>query len=64
VANLVLQIPISRRVRDDFTTWPLIRFGDYTVSSSYNMARKEKFFIDRSASGRGANSCTEEDIVF
>jgi hypothetical protein len=63
VANLVLQIPISQRGGDDVIAWPLTRFGDYTVSSAYNLARREKFFVDRSGSGGGANSCTEEDSV-
>lgn len=64
VANLVLQIPISRRGGDDFVSWPLTRFGDYTVSSAYNLAWRENFFVDRSGSGGDANSCIEEDSVF
>jgi hypothetical protein len=64
VANRVLQIPISRRGGEDFPSWPLTRFGDYTVSSAYNLARREKFFIDRSAKGGGTNSVIEADCIF
>ncbi|KAM0918766.1 hypothetical protein ACQ4PT_008665 [Festuca glaucescens] len=31
VANAVLQIPISRRGGSDFLSWPLTKFGDYSV---------------------------------
>jgi hypothetical protein len=44
--------------------WPLTHFGDYTVSSAYNLARKENFFIDRSGKGGGTNSVIEADCIF
>jgi hypothetical protein len=59
VANQVLQIPINRRVGEDFMSWPHTKFGDYTVRSAYNLARSEKFFLDRSMQGGGASSITE-----
>jgi hypothetical protein len=61
VANQVLQIPINRRVGEDFMSWPHTKFGDYTVRSAYNLARSEKFFLDRSMQGGGASSITEND---
>lgn len=64
VANSVLQIPISRRGGEDFVSWPFTRFCDYTVASAYNLARREKFFLDRSKRGGGASSCTEADKIF
>jgi ribonuclease HI len=64
IADQVLQIPISRRGGEDFVSWPFTRFSDYTVSSAYNLARKDKFFLDRSKQGGGANSGTEADSIF
>jgi hypothetical protein len=34
VANVVLQIPISRRGNNDFLSYPLTKYGDYSVRSS------------------------------
>jgi hypothetical protein len=64
VANNVLQVPISRRVGSDFMSWPYTKFGDYTVRSAYNLARSEKFFLDRSRQGGGANSAAATDAQF
>jgi hypothetical protein len=64
IADQVLQIPISRRGGEDFVSWPFTRFSDYTISSAYNLARKDKFFLDRSKQGGGANSATEADNIF
>jgi hypothetical protein len=62
--NLVLEIPISQRGGEDYVSWPYTRFSDYSVSLAYNLARKEKFFLDRSRQCGGTNSCIEEDSVF
>jgi hypothetical protein len=64
VANQVLQIQISRSVGVDFLSWPHTKFGEYTVRSAYNLARSEKFFLDRSKQGGGASSGSESDAQF
>jgi ribonuclease HI len=63
IATRILQIPVSRRGGDDFLSWPHTKFGDYTVASAYNLARTEKFFLDRSRSGGGTSSATAADTV-
>jgi hypothetical protein len=60
VAEQVLQIPISRRVGEDFISWPYTKFGDYTVRSGYNLARTEKFYTQRSKKGGGVNSAVQD----
>ena len=64
VANQILQIPISRRVSEDFMSWPFTRFGEYSVASAYNLARTEKFYMDRSKQGGGSSSTTADECVF
>jgi hypothetical protein len=44
LANIILNIPISRRGGTDFVSWPYDKFGTYT--SAYNLARTV-FFFDR-----------------
>ena len=56
-----LQIHISRRAGADFVFWPFTKFGDYTVRSAYNLARYEKFQIERSKPGNGVNSAVQDD---
>jgi hypothetical protein len=63
VANAVLKIPISRRGGNDFLSWPLTKFGDYSVRSAYQLARTENFFVDRSRAGGGAASTLQDDSV-
>jgi hypothetical protein len=38
IANLVLQIPISRRGGEDFLSWPPTKYGEYSVRSAYHLA--------------------------
>jgi hypothetical protein len=64
VADRILQIAVSQRGGEDFLSWPHTKFADYTVASAYNLARSDKFFIERSRRGSGANSGTEADSVF
>jgi hypothetical protein len=61
VANAVLQIPISRRGGNDFLSWPLTKYGDYSVRSAYQLARTQSFFVAQSKGGRGAPSTLEDD---
>jgi hypothetical protein len=63
IATWILQIPVSRRGGDDFLSWPHTKFGDYTVASVYNLARTNKFFLDRSRSGGKTSSTTAADSV-
>jgi hypothetical protein len=44
VANQVLQIPISRRVGEDFMSWPYTKFGDYTLLTTWQY-QKNSFWI-------------------
>jgi ribonuclease HI len=64
VANRVLEIPISRRGGDDFLSWPLTKYGEYTVRSAYHLARNEKFFLDQSKKGRGSHSALQDDSAY
>ena len=41
VANLILQILISRLGGEDFLSWPFGRLGIYTVRSAYQLARSK-----------------------
>jgi hypothetical protein len=52
----ILQIPISRHSGDDHVSWPLARFGQYTVRSTYHLAREDRFTVDRNGTGQGASS--------
>jgi hypothetical protein len=61
VANLVLEIPISRRGGEDFLSWLLTKYGKYTVRSAYHLARNDKFFLDQSKKGRGSHSAMQDD---
>jgi hypothetical protein len=51
IAEQIVQIPISRRMEEDFACWPFTRHGTYSVRSGYNLARKAKFFQERSKAG-------------
>jgi hypothetical protein len=51
IANLVLQIPITRRGGEDFLSCPFTKYGEYSVRSAYHLARTEKFYVDRSKHG-------------
>jgi hypothetical protein len=56
LAEVILQIPISRNGGDDFISWPHDKHGQYTVKSAYNFARTANFFYSQGNAGRGANS--------
>jgi hypothetical protein len=60
LANVIHQIPISKYGAEDFASWPLARFGMYTVRSAYNMARTNKFFSKHCVAGHGGSSELEE----
>jgi hypothetical protein len=64
IINRVLQIPISQRGGEYYMSWPFTRFGEYSVVSGYNLARIEKFYIDRSRHGGGVSSITKCDGAY
>lgn len=63
-ANKILQIPINRHADGDYLSWPHHKFCCYTVRSACNLARSDKFLVDRSRSGRGINSSSDYDGGF
>jgi hypothetical protein len=60
LAEVILQILISRRGGEDFISWPHDRFGQYTVRSAYNLARTASFFSRHNSAGRGSG-CAEDE---
>jgi hypothetical protein len=56
VAVKILQVPISKHGGDDFASWPLSRFSQYTVRSAYQLARSERSAVDHSKTGQGSSS--------
>jgi hypothetical protein len=63
IANLVLQIPISRRGGEDFLSWPLTKYGEYSVRFAYHLARTEKLYVDRSKHGGGSLSDMQNESI-
>jgi hypothetical protein len=61
VAQKILQLPVSKRVGEDFVSWPFTKFGDYTVRSAYHLARHDKFYVERSKRGGGVHSIHQEE---
>jgi hypothetical protein len=59
-AQQILQIHISRH-GGDFVYWPHTKNGLYTVRSAYNLARADRFFVDRSRQGRGMSSVSVDE---
>ena len=63
VAEKTLQVSISRGGGSDFASWPLARFGQYTVRSAYQLARSDCDAIDRSRPGRGSSSVVVDNSM-
>lgn len=60
IAELILCIPISSRIGEDFISWAHTKFGNYSVRSAY-LARASKLITDRSKCGRGSSSSSAEE---
>src|SRR5438105_9585989 len=61
IADLVLQVPISRLGGDDFVSWPHNRLSIYSVRSAYLLARMSMVQTSRSVVGRGMPSDAQAD---
>jgi hypothetical protein len=58
LAELILRIPISRRLGADFVSWLHDKFWQYTVWSAYNLARTAAFYSRQGNARQGASSDT------
>jgi hypothetical protein len=56
LAEVILQIPISRCWGADFVSWPHDKFVQYIVCSAYNMARTSALFTRQGNVGHGVGS--------
>jgi hypothetical protein len=56
LADAILKVPISRHGGEDFISWPLDKYGQYSVQSAYNFARTASFFTHFDSAGRGSGS--------
>ena len=61
IATKILQVQVSRHGGDEFASWPLSRFGTYTVRSAYKLARLEKFAVKHSHCSQDSSSTMDED---
>jgi hypothetical protein len=50
------EVPISKHGGEDFASWPLSRYGHYTIRPAYQLARSDRVATDRSKVSLGVSS--------